>query len=196
MFPASAVFLKMTQVIFPTIVITSYYLIKTLWCTVQKKQFNSVNCQQSMLLRKRHFLRSYIITRTNFKTKLFFTISWNDPLWAKFIQKHLFYLHVYSIFIILFLIDKQFNNKNSKYQSFLRKFIKCNVLSQVNVCSQYDGYTSCPLITSRGRCILAEFDYNGNPLETFPIDQGKERWSMYHLKADVLPFMYWNAMLT
>lgn len=61
---------------------------------------------------------------------------------------------------------------------------------------KYDGYTSCPLITSRGRCILAEFDYNGNPLETFPIDQGKERWSMYHLKADVLPFMYWNAMLT
>ena len=64
-----------------------------------------------------------------------------------------------------------------------------------SVCFQYDGYTSCPLITAKGRCILAEFDYNGNPLETFPIDQGKERWSMYHLKADVLPYMYWNQML-
>ncbi|XP_061190132.1 sulfide:quinone oxidoreductase, mitochondrial-like [Saccostrea echinata] len=60
---------------------------------------------------------------------------------------------------------------------------------------KYDGYTSCPLITRKGRCILAEFDYNGNPLETFPIDQGKERWTMYHLKADVLPVMYWNGML-
>lgn len=29
--------------------------------------------------------------------------------------KHLFYLHVCSIFILLFLIDKQFNNKNFKY---------------------------------------------------------------------------------
>ena len=38
---------------------------------------------------------------------------------------------------------------------------------------QYDGYTSCPLVTGKGRLVLAEFDYNGNPLETFPFDQGK-----------------------
>ncbi|KAK3095999.1 hypothetical protein FSP39_021834 [Pinctada imbricata] len=60
----------------------------------------------------------------------------------------------------------------------------------------YDGYTSCPLITAPNKCILAEFDYDANPLETFPIDQGKERWTMYHLKKDFMPHMYWNLMLT
>ncbi|KAG9341291.1 hypothetical protein JZ751_019393 [Albula glossodonta] len=40
---------------------------------------------------------------------------------------------------------------------------------------RYDGYTSCPLVTSYNTVILAEFDYNGQPLETFPIDQSKER---------------------
>ncbi len=39
--------------------------------------------------------------------------------------------------------------------------------------TQYDGYTSCPLITGYGKTILAEFDFNANPLETFPFDQGK-----------------------
>lgn len=38
---------------------------------------------------------------------------------------------------------------------------------------QYDGYTSCPLITGYGKTILAEFDFNAQPLETFPFDQGK-----------------------
>lgn len=60
---------------------------------------------------------------------------------------------------------------------------------------QYDGYTSCPLITSKSTCILAEFDYDLNPKETFPFDQGKERESMYFLKKDILPFIYWNLML-
>ncbi len=59
----------------------------------------------------------------------------------------------------------------------------------------YDGYTSCPLVTRYGRVILAEFDYDGNPEETFPFDQAKERWSMWVLKTKVLPFMYWNGML-
>ncbi|KAM5235905.1 sulfide:quinone oxidoreductase, mitochondrial [Ctenodactylus gundi] len=60
---------------------------------------------------------------------------------------------------------------------------------------KYDGYTSCPLVTSYNRVILAEFDYNGQPLETFPFDQGKERLSMYLMKADLMPFLYWNIML-
>ncbi|XP_051833227.1 sulfide:quinone oxidoreductase, mitochondrial isoform X1 [Antechinus flavipes] len=60
---------------------------------------------------------------------------------------------------------------------------------------KYNGYTSCPLITNYNRVILAEFDYNAQPLETFPFDQSKERLSMYLMKADVMPILYWNAML-
>lgn len=61
--------------------------------------------------------------------------------------------------------------------------------------ARYDGYTSCPLVTGYGKLILAEFDYDLTPKETFPFDQGKERYSMYLLKRHVLPALYWNGML-
>ena len=61
--------------------------------------------------------------------------------------------------------------------------------------ARYDGYASCPLVTGYGKLIMAEFDYDGNPAESFPFDQGKERYSMYALKAYGLPDMYWNGML-
>ncbi len=59
----------------------------------------------------------------------------------------------------------------------------------------YDGYTSCPLVTGYGRLILAEFDYNKQPMESFPFDQSQERYSMYALKAYALPNLYWHGML-
>jgi sulfide:quinone oxidoreductase len=61
--------------------------------------------------------------------------------------------------------------------------------------AKYDGYTSCPIVTGYGRLVLAEFDYEGKPQETFPFDQSKERLSMYLLKAYALPRLYWGAML-
>ena len=61
---------------------------------------------------------------------------------------------------------------------------------------QYLGYTSCPLVTGYGKLVLAEFDYNNQPMETFPFDQSKERWSMYQLKKHGLPWLYWNKILT
>ncbi|WP_249010467.1 FAD/NAD(P)-binding oxidoreductase [Conexibacter sp. DBS9H8] len=60
---------------------------------------------------------------------------------------------------------------------------------------RYDGYTSCPLVTGYGKLILAEFDYDLKPKETFPFNQNKERWSMYQLKRHGLPALYWNGML-
>ena len=59
----------------------------------------------------------------------------------------------------------------------------------------YDGYTSCPLVTGYGSLILAEFDYNKQPMESFPFNQAEERYSMYALKAYGLPKMYWHGML-
>ncbi len=61
--------------------------------------------------------------------------------------------------------------------------------------ASYDGYTSCPLVTGYGKLILAEFNYQNEPVETFPFDQGKERASMYALKKWLLPALYWNGML-
>lgn len=59
----------------------------------------------------------------------------------------------------------------------------------------YDGYTSCPLVTGFGSLILAEFDYDKQPSESFPFNQAEERYSMYALKAYGLPRMYWHGML-
>ncbi len=61
--------------------------------------------------------------------------------------------------------------------------------------ANYDGYASCPLVTGYGTCIIAEFDYDGNPVESFPFDQAQERFSMYMLKAYGLPKLYWHGML-
>ena len=61
--------------------------------------------------------------------------------------------------------------------------------------ASYNGYTSCPLVTGYGSLILAEFDYDKQPAESFPFDQSQERYSMYALKAYALPRMYWHGML-
>ncbi|MEY4580700.1 MAG: hypothetical protein RL701_5403 [Pseudomonadota bacterium] len=61
--------------------------------------------------------------------------------------------------------------------------------------SRYDGYASCPLVTGFGKLVLAEFDYSGNPQESFPFDQSQERYSMYLMKLHALPELYWNGML-
>lgn len=61
--------------------------------------------------------------------------------------------------------------------------------------ANYNGYTSCPLVTGYDSLIMAEFDYDLKPLETFPFDQNKERYSMYLVKRYVLPQLYWHGML-
>lgn len=59
----------------------------------------------------------------------------------------------------------------------------------------YNGYSSCPLVTGYGKLVMAEFDYDNQPQETFPFDQSKERYSMYFLKRYMLPWLYWNQIL-
>jgi sulfide:quinone oxidoreductase len=61
--------------------------------------------------------------------------------------------------------------------------------------ASYKGYTSCPVVTGYGKMVLAEFDYDGKPMESFPIDQSKERYSMWLFKGWFLPWLYWNLML-
>ncbi|XP_076234890.1 sulfide quinone oxidoreductase [Calliopsis andreniformis] len=58
----------------------------------------------------------------------------------------------------------------------------------------YNGYSSCPLVTGYNKCILAEFDYNLKPLETFPVNQGREYFFTYILKAYIFPHLYWHLM--
>jgi sulfide:quinone oxidoreductase len=55
----------------------------------------------------------------------------------------------------------------------------------------YDGYTSCPLVTSRNEVLLAEFNYQLEKQETFWFDQSKPSRFAYFLKGTVLPKIYW-----
>ncbi|MCL6437068.1 MAG: NAD(P)/FAD-dependent oxidoreductase [Rubrobacteraceae bacterium] len=62
----------------------------------------------------------------------------------------------------------------------------------------YDGYTSCPLVTDYGKMMLAEFDYTLKPRPTVPPwehDSRKETYTNWLIKTRALPAMYWNGML-
>lgn len=82
----------------------------------------------------------------------------------------------------------------STQSKILLKTVK-EVMMDQKPTGQYDGYTSCPLITGYNKCILAEFDYNLEPLETFPVDQGKERRTAFHMKKDFMPHLYWKGLV-
>jgi sulfide:quinone oxidoreductase len=68
-------------------------------------------------------------------------------------------------------------------------------LNGTQATSSYDGYSACPIPTSYGRLMLAEFDYNNKPTMTFPINQAKPRRSMWLLKKYILPWLYWHRIL-
>ena len=60
----------------------------------------------------------------------------------------------------------------------------------------YDGYGSCPIVTSSHDMLLAEFDYDLNITPSFPLlDPVKPHRAYWYLKKHGLPFMYWNLML-
>jgi sulfide:quinone oxidoreductase len=69
------------------------------------------------------------------------------------------------------------------------------VMKGTDMNASYTGYSSCPIITGYDKLVLAEFDYENKPVETFPFDQSKERWSMYQMKKHLLPYLYWNQIL-
>lgn len=61
--------------------------------------------------------------------------------------------------------------------------------------ARYDGYGACPLTVEKGKVVLAEFGYGGRLLPTFPLDPTVPRALMWHLKARLLPWLYWNGLL-
>lgn len=64
---------------------------------------------------------------------------------------------------------------------------------------QYEGYSSCPIVTGYGKMLLCEFKYGNvrqsDKLLTTFVDTTKEQWSMWILKKFGLPWLYWNMMM-
>ncbi len=102
----------------------------------------------------------------------------------------------------VFGIGDATSTPNAKTGAAVRKqspVVIANLLSMISdkpLTAKYNGYGSCPIITGYGKLILAEFDYDNTPKETFPFDQSKPRWSMWILKKYILPWLYWNKILT
>ena len=77
----------------------------------------------------------------------------------------------------------------------LLKMLDAGIVSD----SQYNGYSSCPLVTGYGKMVLAEFKYDNvrdsDPFLSKFMDTAKESWRMWILKKYGLPYLYWNRML-
>lgn len=93
---------------------------------------------------------------------------------------------------------------NAKTAAAVRKqapVVAVNALRQLDgkgPTAGYDGYGSCPLTVERGKIVLAEFAYGGKLAPSFPtwlIDGTKANRLSWMLKADFLPWLYWNGML-
>ncbi len=112
----------------------------------------------------------------------------------KFTTQHVNYPNVFALGDVS-------NLPTSKTGAAIRKqapVTVANLISLLNgqpLDAKYDGYTSCPLVTGYNSMVLAEFDYDKNPQESFPFDQSKERFSMMMLKKYGLPNLYWHGML-
>ena len=82
-----------------------------------------------------------------------------------------------------------------------------NILQLINnnalASKEYDGYSSCPIVTGYGKMVLAEFTYGSvfapDPkLKQFPLmigDSSVEHWRLWILKKYLLPYLYWNKMM-
>jgi sulfide:quinone oxidoreductase len=59
----------------------------------------------------------------------------------------------------------------------------------------YDGYASCPLTTSLGKVMLAEFCYDGVVTPSFVLDPRVPRAAFWWLKKSFLPHLYWQFIV-
>ncbi|EQC43945.1 FAD/NAD(P)-binding oxidoreductase [Bacteriovorax sp. Seq25_V] len=66
---------------------------------------------------------------------------------------------------------------------------------EIKMPKEYNGYSSCPLVTDEGKVIMAEFGYDNVLLPSFPFNPAKERYSMWLIKRYLLPVLYWEFML-
>lgn len=68
-------------------------------------------------------------------------------------------------------------------------------LQGLETSANYTGYTACPVTTSHGKVMLAEFTYAGAVSTTLPLDSRIPRKFYWFLKRSVLPWFYWNILL-
>lgn len=89
------------------------------------------------------------------------------------------------------------NSKTGAAIRMMAPIVEKNILSVMRgdlPVKKYNGYSSCPLITSKKTVMLAEFGYDNKLMPSFPLDSTKERWIYWILKRYILPKIYWWGM--
>jgi sulfide:quinone oxidoreductase len=82
--------------------------------------------------------------------------------------------------------------------------VVANILSlmvqSIITTQQYNGYSSCLLVTGCGKMVLAELDYDKNFTsdpklkQMLVFDSSKDHWRLWMLK-NMLAYIYWNKMM-
>lgn len=96
------------------------------------------------------------------------------------------------------------NTPNAKTAAAARAqapIVAMNVIAALGLSTKkavYNGYGSCPLTVERGKIVLAEFGYGGKIIPSLPtsvLNGKRPTRAAWFLKAVMLPWIYWNAML-
>lgn len=102
----------------------------------------------------------------------------------------------------VFSLGDAASSPNSKTGAAIRKQAPTVVdnigayLEKRPLSATYDGYSSCPIVTSSHAMLLAEFDYDMALKPSIPVlDPTRPHRAYWYLKKYGLPFMYWNLML-
>lgn len=87
------------------------------------------------------------------------------------------------------------NAPHSKTAAAARKqahVVADNIESRIRgqrMTAEYDGYAACPLLTEKGKAMIAEFDYDD------PVSAPVESRFNWILDVNVLPAVYWDAWM-
>lgn len=102
----------------------------------------------------------------------------------------------------VFALGDAGSTPNSKTGAAVRKqapVVAANidaVLSGRPLTARYDGYASCPIVTSAHDMLLAEFDYEFNLRPSLPLlNPTTPHRAYWYLKKYGLPQLYWRLML-
>ena len=90
------------------------------------------------------------------------------------------------------------NSKTAAAVKAQTPVVVANLLDAINgkaLSAEYDGYAACPLTTSNGKVILAEFTYSGTISTTLPLDSRVPRRFYWWVKRSFIPWFYWNLLL-
>ncbi|MBU1667999.1 NAD(P)/FAD-dependent oxidoreductase [bacterium] len=111
--------------------------------------------------------------------------------------QHVKYKNVFSLGDIAGVpMGKTGGSARKQYKVVVDNIITLMEGGDINKNDKYAGYTVCPLITSLGTVMLAEFDWSAKPTPSFPLDPTQERWIWWLLKVYALKPMTQYGMLS